>query len=75
MFETSWLAKRSWSRHCKCPHRDKVNNIHSPSSYRLWSSFCNQRGAKVLDSTDYNAYLAILNEKVSSTSLRCPRNL
>ncbi|RAK71122.1 uncharacterized protein BO72DRAFT_442716 [Aspergillus fijiensis CBS 313.89] len=31
----------------------------------LWSSFCNQRGAKVLDSTDYNAYLAILNEKSS----------
>ncbi|GLA02961.1 hypothetical protein AnigIFM60653_002532 [Aspergillus niger] len=29
----------------------------------LWSTFCNQRGAKVLDSHSFQAYLDILNEK------------
>ncbi|KAI2905111.1 hypothetical protein CBS11852_1346 [Aspergillus niger] len=31
----------------------------------LWSTFCNQRGAKVLDSHSFQAYLDILNEKSS----------
>ncbi|KAE8348696.1 hypothetical protein BDV28DRAFT_142942 [Aspergillus coremiiformis] len=31
----------------------------------LWSAFCNQRGAKVLDTVSYKAYLGILNEKSS----------
>ncbi|GKZ83064.1 hypothetical protein AnigIFM56816_007892 [Aspergillus niger] len=29
----------------------------------LWSTFCNQRGAKVLDSHSFQVYLDILNEK------------
>ncbi|KAH8432805.1 uncharacterized protein LDX57_010434 [Aspergillus melleus] len=31
----------------------------------VWSSFCNQRGAKILDTTSFKAYLGILNEKSS----------
>ncbi|PWY87080.1 hypothetical protein BO94DRAFT_624296 [Aspergillus sclerotioniger CBS 115572] len=31
----------------------------------LWSTFCNQRGAKVLDTTSFQSYLDILNEKSS----------
>ncbi|OJJ42264.1 hypothetical protein ASPZODRAFT_105543 [Penicilliopsis zonata CBS 506.65] len=31
----------------------------------VWSAFCNQRGAKVLDTTKFQSYLDILNEKSS----------
>ncbi|PLB46668.1 hypothetical protein P170DRAFT_511363 [Aspergillus steynii IBT 23096] len=31
----------------------------------LWSAFCNQRGAKILDTTSFKAYLGILSEKSS----------
>ncbi|PYH81790.1 hypothetical protein BO82DRAFT_402015 [Aspergillus uvarum CBS 121591] len=45
------------------PEPSRRNHVSLSRDLTLWSSFCNQRGAKVLDSTEFNAYLAILNEK------------
>ncbi|RAL09118.1 uncharacterized protein BO97DRAFT_352547, partial [Aspergillus homomorphus CBS 101889] len=40
----------------------------------LWSTFCNQRGAKVQDTTSFQTYLQILNEKSSELGDRSEDN-